>query len=90
VTTRIYNDSDTETLASADYRLLIADCSARKAEMPCTTVQDQKGTFHVEVPPKEARDVAIVVHGDQPWQPQVTSILGTPRVEIQITSARAK
>jgi hypothetical protein len=83
---RIHNNSPADTLASADYTILIDDCQGTEMEPShCATVSDDKGTIVLEVPPREARDVTINAHG--PYS--VLTMLGHPRIRMTITAARA-
>jgi hypothetical protein len=90
ITARIYNNSEQDTLESATFRLTVDDCErsggTKKRASPCATVHDETGTFYLEVPPKQARDVSISL---KPEWPQV-SILGSPQTRLLITEARAK
>jgi hypothetical protein len=84
---RIHNDSAADTLASADYKLLIDDCQGTEAEPAhCATLSDDKGTIVLEVPPKQTRDVTIITHETY----SSAAMLGHPRVKMIITAARAK
>jgi hypothetical protein len=67
-------------------RLRIEDCELKR-EARCTTVDDEKGSFYLEVPPRQARDTTFQLKAP-PWDE--VSILGNPRIKVLITSARAK
>jgi hypothetical protein len=86
LTARIYNNSAEDTLDRAEYQLLIEDCELKGAAR-CTTVDDEKGSFYLEVPPRQARDTIFQLKAP-PWD-EVT-ILGSPRIKVLITRALAK
>jgi hypothetical protein len=91
ITVRIHNNSEQDTLDSADFRLTVDDCERAQGDTTkhtsrCATVHDERGSFSLEVPPKQARDVALTL---QPAWTDVT-ILGSPQVKVLVTTARAK
>jgi hypothetical protein len=90
ITVRIHNNSEQDTLDSADFRLTVDDCERAQGDTTkhtrCATVHDERGSFTLEVPPTQARDVALTL---QPAWTDVT-ILGSPQVRVLVTTARAK
>jgi hypothetical protein len=90
VTVRLFNNSSTETLKKAEYRLMVADCKsvknnlAKKSE-DCTTVDDETGSFeYLTIPPQQARDTSLSVQGAG------VRILGSPRIDLTVTAAQAE
>ena len=84
---RIHNNSAADTLASADYTLLIDDCQGTETEpLHCATISDGKGTIVLEVPPQQTRDVTI--HAPEPYS--FVTMLGHPRIKMIVTAARAR
>lgn len=90
ITARIFNNSTTDTLKSADYRLNVDDCkkvtqTSAAEKRSCTTVHEETGSFtYLSVPPQQARDVNLTL------QPFGVTVLGFARIKVQITAARAE
>ena len=90
---RLYNDSTQFTLTDYSYYLEVQDCLPVKPDdkhpLQCTTVFDQRDSSSTAVPPEQARDVVIDIAKDSKTGASPFKLLGTPHVELKMTTTRA-
>ena len=82
---RLYNDSGRFALTDYGYYLAVQDCIVQT----CTTIYDQRGLESVSVPPKQARDVKIVIHAGETQRLPAFKLLGTPKIILVPSETRA-
>ena len=90
---RLYNESAQYALTDYSYYLEIQDClpvqADEKRAVQCTTVFDQRGWVSATVPANQARDVVIDISKDPKSGAPPFKLLGTPRIELSLTTIRA-
>lgn len=55
----------------------------------CTTVYDQRDSASLTVPPGQARDIALSIPNNATGSATPFKLLGTPRIELEVTDTRA-
>jgi hypothetical protein len=83
---RLYNDSPTFAVTDYSYYLRVQDCLA---DVPCTTVYDQRGWMSLAVPPGQARDVVIAIPKNPASSSAPFKLLGRARIELTPQEIRA-
>jgi hypothetical protein len=83
---RLYNDSPTFAVTDYSYYLRIQDCLA---DVPCTTVYDQRGWLSQTVPAGQARDVVISIPKNPTSFAAPFKLLGKARIELTPDEVRA-
>jgi hypothetical protein len=97
VRARLYDDSARFTLTDYAYDLVVEDCLPSQAAAPpsgphesrCTTVFERRGWASISVPARQARDVVIEIPKDPTTNAPPFVLLGTARIELTATGARA-
>lgn len=96
VRARLYDDSSGFTLTDYAYDLVVEDCLPSQAAAPsgphesrCTTVFERRGWASISVPARQARDVVIEIPKDPTTNAPPFVLLGTARIELTATGARA-